>query len=60
MAPRRHAVRLGVHAAERGRLAALPPVLARRLGWIALAGAIATVTLFAVLEKQDEAAAVLI
>ncbi len=50
---------LGVHAAETGWLADLPPVLARRLSWVALAGAIATVTLFAVLESRDEATAVL-
>ncbi len=50
---------LGVHAAETGWLTDLPPVLARRLGWIALAGLIATVSLFAVLEARDETEAVL-
>jgi hypothetical protein len=50
---------LGVHAAETGWLTDPPPVLARRLGWTALAGTVATVTLFAVLETRDEATAVL-
>ena len=50
---------LGVHAAETGWLCHLPPELARRLGWTALAGTIAIVTLFAVLEAQDQASAVL-
>ncbi len=50
---------LGVHAAETGWLTDLPPVLARRLGWVALVGVIATVTLFAVLEARDEVPAVL-
>ena len=50
---------LGVHAAETGWLRDLPPVLARRLGWTALAGTIATVTLFAVLETKDQVTAVL-
>jgi surface polysaccharide O-acyltransferase-like enzyme len=49
---------LGVHAAETGWLRDLPPVLARRLGWTALAGTIATVTLFAVLDAQDQVTAV--
>ena len=50
---------LGVHAAETGWLRDLPPVLARRLGWTALAGTIATVALFAVLDAQDQTLAVL-
>lgn len=50
---------LGVHAAETGWLRDLPRVLARRLGWVALAGTVATVTLFAVLEARDEASGVL-
>lgn len=50
---------LGVHAGETGWLRDLPPLLARRLGWTALAGIIATVALFAVLEARDEVLAVL-
>ena len=50
---------LGVHAAETGWLRDLPPVLARRVGWTALAGTIATVTLFAVLETKDQVTSVL-
>lgn len=48
-----------MHAAETGWLEDLPPALARRLGWVAHAGAAATVTLFAVLEAREEAAEVL-
>lgn len=36
---------LGVHAAEAGWLEDFPPVLARRLGWVAAAGAAALMTL---------------
>ena len=50
---------LGVHAAETGWLRDLPPVLARRVGWTALAGTIAAVTLFAVLETKDQVTSVL-
>jgi surface polysaccharide O-acyltransferase-like enzyme len=50
---------LGVHAGEAGWLEDLPPALVRRLGWVAVMGTVATVTLFGVLEARDEAAAVL-
>jgi glucan biosynthesis protein C len=39
---------LGVHAAGAGWLEELPPVLVRRLGWMAAAGIVAIVMLFAV------------
>ena len=59
VAPRRRAVRpRGARSRNRG-LRDLPPVLARRVGWTALAGTIAAVTLFAVLETKDQVTAVL-
>jgi len=50
---------LGVKAAESGWLEDLPPSLVRRLGWVALLGALATTALFAALEMQGRAEPVL-
>lgn len=50
---------LGVHAGETGWLDQVSPALTRRLGWVAAIGATATAALFAVLEGQNEAEAVL-
>lgn len=50
---------LGVHAGERGWLDRLPRSLARRLGWVALAGTLAIVALFAALDVSGESEAVL-
>ncbi len=50
---------LGVHAGETGWLEDLSRSVVRRLGWVALVGALATVALFGVLEALDQAEAVL-
>jgi Acyltransferase family len=49
---------LGVHGAEAGWLAGFPPVLARRLGWVAAAGvaALMTVMLYLVLARGEDQA----
>jgi hypothetical protein len=49
---------LGVHAAEAGWLADLPPVLARRLGWVAAAGvaALMALMLYLVLARGEDQA----
>jgi glucans biosynthesis protein C len=49
---------LGVHAAEAGWLEDFPPVLARRLGWVAAAGvaALMTLMLYLVLARGEDQA----